>query len=60
MKEQEYKKHIKGCSLDKLQEGDFVYDKVKNQKTLSDFAKELREKMTSEGNEDGTKSARSS
>lgn len=43
MKEQNYKRLIKGISLDKLQEGDFCYEPVLDSRTtLSQFAKQVR------------------
>ena len=42
MKEQNYKRNIKGWPMDKLQEGDFNYEVPQNDKTLGEYAKELR------------------
>lgn len=50
MKEQEYKKHIIGMKLDKLQEGDFVYTRTNEENTLSEFARKLREEIEKEKN----------
>ena len=54
MKEQEYKKHIIGMKLDKLQEGDFIYSRTDEKNTLSEFAKKLKE--IEKGEKNGKKS----
>ena len=47
MKEHNYVKHINGLydgiALDKLQEGDFIYDERMMKGTLSEFAKKVRD-----------------
>lgn len=45
MKLQEYKKHIKGIKLDKLQEGDFNYERLEETFTLSNYAKKIRDEI---------------
>lgn len=46
MKEQNYKQHIQGMPLDKIQEGSFEYEAVKHT-TLSQYAKMLRDQVNS-------------
>ena len=45
MKEQNYKQHIQGMPLDKLQEGTFKYNPANKHTTLSEFAKKLRAEL---------------
>ena len=45
MKEQNYKKHIQGVPLDKLQEGYFEYDRAHRNTTLSEYAKKIRKEV---------------
>lgn len=48
MKEQNYKQHIQGMPLDKLQEGKFDYTDVDSRSSLSEYAKKLRSELNSE------------